>query len=185
MLLLTSVAQAQTAPNIAVLSSYDTPASTILLDGFRSYLEQQGIKADLAIHSLENSQEKSSPVLAQLQETKPDLVLALGSLALKSAGEQLTEIPVIASMVINKADFEKHKNVTGVALGAHPLVAAGVGAEGVDQGLLAQLLAGGGMVVFPGPVDRLHEVLDHVCSTQVPGTPVRGPASYELSELRL
>ena len=117
MLLLTSAAQAQTAPNIAVLNSYDTPASAALLNGFRSYLEQQGIKAELAIHSLESSEEKSSSVLAQLQETKPDLVLALGSLALKSAGEQLTETPVIASMVINKADFEKYKNVSGVALG--------------------------------------------------------------------
>ena len=49
--------------------------------------------------------------------------------------------------------------VTGVALGAHTLVAAGIGAEVVDQHALAERLAGGGLVVAPGPVLVLHELV--------------------------
>jgi putative ABC transport system substrate-binding protein len=116
LLLLTSVAQAQAAPNIAVLTSNDTPASADILDGFRSSLAQQGVKSDLVIHSMENSQEKADLVLAKLRETKPDLVLALGSLAVKSVGEHLTGVPVIASMVLDKTVFKQYENVTGVAL---------------------------------------------------------------------
>jgi putative ABC transport system substrate-binding protein len=117
MLFLTSAAQAKTTPEIAVLLSYDSSTGIDLLNGFRSYFEQQGIEPRLTIHSLEKSQEKTTLVLAQLRETKPDMVLALGSLAVNSAGEQLTEVPVIASMVIDKAVLGKYKNVTGVALG--------------------------------------------------------------------
>ncbi len=49
--------------------------------------------------------------------------------------------------------------VAGVALRAHALVAARVGAEVIDQVALAELLAGVRVLVRPGPVNVLHEVL--------------------------
>jgi len=46
-----------------------------------------------------------------------------------------------------------------MALGAHPLVSTGVGAEVVDQHTLPKMLAGFRMLVIPGPVLVLHELV--------------------------
>ena len=49
--------------------------------------------------------------------------------------------------------------VSRMALGAHPFVAARIGAEVVDQNTLSKFLFGDRMGVFPGPVLVFDELL--------------------------
>ncbi len=49
--------------------------------------------------------------------------------------------------------------VAGMALRAHAFIAARIGAEIVDEVVLAENLARFGVFVFPGPVDGLHELM--------------------------
>jgi len=116
MLLMASFAQARPVPQIAVLISYDTKATNKVLDGFRSHFDTHGIKAKFDLYQLKKSKDEAEKTVTKLLKLKPDLILAIGSLALNVIGKNITEVPVIASMVLSNENLEKYKNVTGVSL---------------------------------------------------------------------
>ena len=61
-------------------------------------------------------------------------------------------------LLVLEVEFRARPVVAGMALRAHALVAAGVGAEIVDDVFFAEKLAGSGVFVLPGPVDGLLEL---------------------------
>lgn len=115
-LLMVSFAQARPVSRIAVLISYDTKAANKTLEGFHSHFDTHGIKAKFDLYQLKGSKDKAEETVTKLLRIKPDLILAIGSLALNVIGKNITNIPVIASMVLNNESLERYKNVTGVSL---------------------------------------------------------------------
>ncbi len=61
--------------------------------------------------------------------------------------------------LVGKIEAVVHPAVARMALGARTLIAAGIGAEGVDQSFFAEHLAGLGILILPGPVHRFHKML--------------------------
>ncbi|MDT8421897.1 MAG: ABC transporter substrate-binding protein [Desulfuromonadales bacterium] len=111
-----SWANAGSVPRVAVLVSHDSPQSRQVLAGFQADFAEHDQKADFIVATLGGSAEDAQEMVSGLRGERIDLVFALGAQALESAGALLTDIPVVASMVLNKEDISKYPNATGVSL---------------------------------------------------------------------
>lgn len=101
---------------IGVLLSQDAGPYQEALDGFKRYFEQQSIKAIFDVASLKGEATQADAALQQLRAKRLDLLFTLGTLATQSALRADAGTPIVASLVLRKADFGNAPNVTGVVL---------------------------------------------------------------------
>lgn len=104
------------AKRIVVLISNDAPPYQEALAGFKNHLEQSGQRVDIQSYPLHNEAANAAPALAQAREQHAALILTLGGLATQSAIGLVSDIPIIAGLVINVDDLHKAPNATGVTL---------------------------------------------------------------------
>jgi putative ABC transport system substrate-binding protein len=116
-LLLSSLAaSALAAEKIAVLiSSKDAPFEEAI-KGFQGYLDRAAVQADYEVHRLDGSVAKAGQAVQAVKKSGVKLVLTLGSLATDAAVKEISDIPIIACMVLRSDGLKKYPNVTGVGL---------------------------------------------------------------------
>ncbi len=100
---------------VAVLVSFDNSATKQMAQAFQEHLQSHGEDVDIELYQLEKSAKKAKEAAKRIKEKSPDLIFSMGSLATATAGT-IQDLPVVASMLFQKEDLEKHQNITGVAL---------------------------------------------------------------------
>jgi len=88
-------------PVIAVIKSWDTKPYNTALEGFNKALKEEGIKARLLNYDMKGSEEQGHKIAKEVISKKPDLVLTLGTRATRIAAQNIKDIPVVFSMVLD------------------------------------------------------------------------------------
>jgi putative ABC transport system substrate-binding protein len=102
---------------IAVLLSHTLEPYQKAFGAFQQHLRRQGMSVAYGRHLLEADAGKAGQALRTIKsQEKPNLILALGSLAAESAVNDITDIPIIAGMILRPDSLKKSPNATGVFL---------------------------------------------------------------------
>lgn len=101
---------------IAVFVSYEAQPVEEMLAGFREHLSRQGSDAVLEIYPLHKSSTQAPRMPEEIRENGTRLILALGSLALETAGREAEGIPIVAGMILRESDIRRVRYATGVFL---------------------------------------------------------------------
>lgn len=110
------ITSAGAAEKIAVLvSSKDAPFEEAL-KGFQGHLDKASVQADYEVHRLDGSVAKAGQAVQAVKKSGAKLVLTLGSLATDAAVKEISDIPIVACMVLRADGLKKSPNVTGVGL---------------------------------------------------------------------
>lgn len=109
-------ADAVAAKNVAVIMSADADAYREALRGFKGKLEFPAIVAE---YNMEGFFDRGRKILTEIRtKVKPDLIVAIGTLALRVVAGQVTDIPVVYAMVLNPPNIvgAGAKNITGASM---------------------------------------------------------------------
>jgi putative ABC transport system substrate-binding protein len=109
-------AEPEKESRIGVLLSQDAGPYQETLDGFKRYLEQQGVRVRLEVVSLQGDATQAGAAMQHLRAQPLNLLFTLGSLATQSAVRENSSTPIIASLILKKTDLGNAPNVTGVVL---------------------------------------------------------------------
>ena len=104
------------AKNVAVIMSADVDAYREALRGFKGKLDFPAIIAE---YNMEGYFDRGQKILNEIRtKVKPNLVLAIGTLALQVVASEVTNIPVVYAMVLNPPSIvgAGMKNVTGASI---------------------------------------------------------------------
>lgn len=106
---------AAAATEILVLQSHDSLPYQQTLSGFQAYMRKDNL--DVAYQTLTVSQPNSTATLSQtLQNGRPKLILTLGTPATRMALTLVTDIPVVASLVLDTDEIRQYRSATAVGL---------------------------------------------------------------------
>ncbi|MHB9154797.1 MAG: ABC transporter substrate-binding protein [Endomicrobiales bacterium] len=110
-------------PVIAVLKSRELAPYNTALDGFKKALKNKGISPTLLQYNMEGDKEAGINELKEARANKPDIILAIGTLATETAKENVKDIPVLFCMVLSpvagglvESMNEPGKNLTGSSM---------------------------------------------------------------------
>ncbi len=113
--------------SVAVFLSRDLEPHREAQAGFFQVLRERGLSFQHREYDFEGDSARGREFAAAVNGDKPDLVLALGTLAAQIAREEIAGIPVVFANVLNPQasglveSFEAPRdNLTGVALDIHP-----------------------------------------------------------------
>jgi len=109
-------ARAEVKLSIDILMSHTTAPYRQALEGFRRFLSEHGLIADLRIISLDATGEVPAQAARTEAARHPDATLALGSRATALALENGGGSPIVAGMVLNAEDFVWTAQSQGVTL---------------------------------------------------------------------
>jgi putative ABC transport system substrate-binding protein len=101
---------------IAVIVSQDATPYQEALEGFKRYLDGQGVRSRLEVHALHGDGTQAGEVLQRARQDRADLVLALGSLGTQAASREMRDVPVVAGLILSADDLGKAPNATAVVL---------------------------------------------------------------------
>src|SRR4051812_11343997 len=91
---------AQNTP-ILVITSQDSVPYQEVVTSFRHYLEQQRIEGPLLVSSLQTEPTLSKERLSTARKAEARLILTVGSQATHLALTEVSDVPVIACMILN------------------------------------------------------------------------------------
>jgi putative ABC transport system substrate-binding protein len=101
--------------DVAVIMSANVDAYREALDGFKATAHQK----IATVHDMEGDLSRGQKILSEIQtKVKPDLILALGHLALQLCASQPTNVPVVYAMVLNPTNIVggATKYITGASM---------------------------------------------------------------------
>lgn len=101
---------------IALFISLEEAPFKQTVAGFNEYLSRQGIQPGYEMYSLEGDASKVGPAIQKIKKSGAKIVFCLGSLATDAALRELTEIPIVAGLVLRTDNLKKAPNATGVGL---------------------------------------------------------------------
>jgi len=101
---------------IAVLVSAQEPPFEEGLEGLQGYLERQGVKADYDIYRLAGDASRAEQAVLKIRQSAPRVIVTLGSLGTDSVLKRITDIPVVAGLILRPDNLRGAPNATGVAL---------------------------------------------------------------------
>ncbi len=104
------------AERIAVLLSMDEGPFSEALAGFRDVLGKQGPQPGYDVFNLEGDASKARPVIRKIKDGGFTLILTLGALATDAAVRDITDVPIVAGLILRTDALEKAPNATGVGL---------------------------------------------------------------------
>lgn len=114
--LLTFAGAAAAGEKIAVVLGHQEPPFIEAIGGIQGFLQQQGVQADYEVYRLGGDAAAIGKTVEQIKNSGVRLVLTLGSLATESAAKRITDVPIIACLVMRPESLRKSPNVTGVWL---------------------------------------------------------------------
>jgi len=101
---------------IAVLISSPEQPFALALKGFQEYFKQQGVDAVYEVHQLGGDHANAEHAVQKVRAGGAQLVLTIGSLATENAVLKITDIPVVACLVLRLDILKRSQNATGVGL---------------------------------------------------------------------
>ena len=90
---------------IVVLASRDAPPYAQALGGFRDYLKERGVDTALRVEVLEGDAAKARDVVGQVVQEGATLIFTLGSLATKTACDQIRDTPIVAGLILDGGEL--------------------------------------------------------------------------------
>ncbi|MBI4777924.1 ABC transporter substrate-binding protein [Candidatus Desantisbacteria bacterium] len=98
---------------VAVILSSDIAPYQQTCQGFEGFFKQRQIALQIYKYNLKH--QNTEIIYSQIEKQKPDIIITLGSNALKSVRQRITHIPVVFSLVLNPKELAG-SNITGVSL---------------------------------------------------------------------
>ena len=99
-----------------VLISHNVKPYEEALEGFQSYLSAQGIQSQFDVFQLDGDPDKAARLLEKSNRQNVNLVFALGSLATTAATKAISDIPIVAGLILNVDETKAKANFAGVGL---------------------------------------------------------------------
>ncbi|MBN2119876.1 MAG: ABC transporter substrate-binding protein, partial [Candidatus Omnitrophica bacterium] len=123
-LLILNTCPGYSAPTrIAVVKSRNLDPYNTALDSFKTIFKDKGYNIQFSYYDLEGKPEEADFIFQDIKTYNPDLILTFGTEATRAAKENITDIPVVFSVVFNPVGNgfvqDSHypaNNLTGVAL---------------------------------------------------------------------
>ena len=102
-------------PVVAVVKSRDIAPYNIALEGFNKVLKKKRVAVKLISYNLKGEREEDQKIIRGIKFINPDLILTLGSFATEIVCQQIRDIPVVFSMVLNPeaSGFVKSMEASG------------------------------------------------------------------------
>jgi len=97
---------------IIVVKSKDVIQYSEAYEGFKNVLKKEGINFQTKLYSIDKSYKLIAEILKEIIHEKPDLILTIGTKASQEIGQQITELPVVFSMVMNPEAQGLKQNIT-------------------------------------------------------------------------
>ncbi len=101
---------------VAILCSHRAAPYEQTIEGFKAYVSGCGIRANFQVVQLEGERDRAEAAVQQVKAARPGLVLALGAIATHQAAQILSDVPVVAGLILTTEEIEARKNITGVIL---------------------------------------------------------------------
>ena len=101
---------------IVVLSGQDLKPYQEVLTGFQQSLAKQGITLTVEIYPLQGNQAKTQDVLADVKRTGAKLVVTLGNQVTQAAVREISNVPILATMIVTPDEIRSSPNATAVLL---------------------------------------------------------------------
>jgi len=98
-----------------LISSNDAPYKSAV-SGFNAYLAKQGLQANYEVYTLDGDAAKAGPAVQKIKASGSRLIFSLGSLATDAVVKEVTDIPIVACLVLRTDNLKSLSNVTGVGL---------------------------------------------------------------------
>jgi putative tryptophan/tyrosine transport system substrate-binding protein len=116
-------ARSEAPRTIAVVLSRDLPAYREALRGFEEVLSESHLTYRLLEFAADPGEVEPATLAGRIRAKRPDLVLSIGSAATSQIARQITDVPVVFSMVLSSAGTlplqelrETHPNLTGATM---------------------------------------------------------------------
>jgi putative ABC transport system substrate-binding protein len=116
LLLLFGGRDAWTGERIVLFVSSNEAPYQEAVNGLKEYLASQSIEAGYEVFSMDGDAAKTGPAIRKIKAGGTRLVVTFGSMATEAALREMTEIPVVACMVLRTDNLRKAPNATGVGL---------------------------------------------------------------------
>lgn len=107
---------AENTPRIAVVMSHNALPHKEVLSGFQSYFNEQGIQVNFDVYLVTDDVSQAEKTIQKIKKEEVSLIFTLGVASTEVAVNKIDDIPIVASLILRKAQLEKAKNVTGVTL---------------------------------------------------------------------
>src|SRR5947208_12756453 len=101
---------------ITAIVSQDAPQYLEALEGCRTLLEQQGVRAPIDVQALHGDAAAATAALQRARQDRAGLILTLGSLGTQAAVREMHDLPIVAGLVLNADDLAKAPNAAAVVL---------------------------------------------------------------------
>ncbi|MGD8376067.1 MAG: ABC transporter substrate-binding protein [Acidobacteriota bacterium] len=105
---------------ITVVTSRDIAPYRAAKDGFLEVLERSGVRYRIEELRTDGAETTDRKFIQTLRNTRPDLILTIGSAATRAVGDEVHDIPIIFSLVLEAGDPGQvdpfGPNVTGASM---------------------------------------------------------------------
>jgi len=101
---------------IAVLISANDAPFNEAVTGFNDFLARKGRKAGYEVFRLDGDTGKAAPAIQKIRSGGARLVFTVGSLATDAAVKGISDIPIVACLVLRTDLLKRSANATGVGL---------------------------------------------------------------------
>jgi putative ABC transport system substrate-binding protein len=102
-------------PLVVVVRAKSSQPYEEVLNGFRSYLEEKGVRADFEIHTIDGDVDAVDHILEDAVTKGAALVFAIGTAVTEKAIRKEPSIPIVYGLVMNASNASRI-DVTGVTL---------------------------------------------------------------------
>lgn len=101
---------------IAVLASHNESPYHDVIEGFQNYLVEQKIEAKCNVYILEDGKEKTIKIFQEIKNNRPVLICTIGTIPTVETLKVFSDVPVVASLILNEDTIRRSRNATGVIL---------------------------------------------------------------------
>jgi putative ABC transport system substrate-binding protein len=101
---------------IAVLVGSSEPPFEETLAGFQGHLAKQGIEAEYDIYRLAGDASQAEQAIQKIKKSGARVIFTLGSVATEAVIKKISDIPVVACLVLRPDAIKSAPNATGVGL---------------------------------------------------------------------
>ena len=115
LLLPPAVARAADEKIAVLISATDAPFKEAVT-GFNEFLARQGQKAEYEVFQLDGDAGKAGPALQKIKSGGARIIFTVGSLATDAAVKGISDIPIVACLVLRTDFLKRSGNATGVGL---------------------------------------------------------------------
>ncbi|MGH9748872.1 MAG: ABC transporter substrate-binding protein [Candidatus Polarisedimenticolia bacterium] len=111
-----AAAAGREAPRVCAILSQDAAPYLEALEGFRGALRQAAPQATVEMVQADGEVSRAEEAAGRCRAEGTSLILTLGTLATQAAARRVSDLPIVAGLVLSPEDLGRGGNVTGVVL---------------------------------------------------------------------